>query len=521
VARNARPPHRREDQTSCIRNHAPFVSQLFSSFLSVRCALEGTATTSPAVTRCVPGTKDPRPLRNAKEETFSHDKMAVKFAVDGKEPRDATNPTAPSTSAPAVAPSRTTPSSVPKPRNNLPTTPYKPNEWHATLQNAGLLTCFHSVPTGLHEGFSVDFPIISRIQNPPNKESVKLYLDEFNKTISNETNKKRYLGPFTLPILVNLIGPFQSSPISIIPKPGRPGKFRLIQNFSYPLTPSLDFPSPSINSFISTEKFPTTWGTFEIIALLIARLPPGSEAATRDVAEAYRTIPLHPSQWPAAVIRAPDDLYYINKCLSFGAAPSAGAYGHVADTAAEIFRSEGIGPLDKWVDDHVFFRVRRAHLANYNNSQAAWNLDIQNSGPIRQSGSRLVWYPGKDHMNSTADELNEDCGKPILDLSHQSSRSKHDTLFTYCLDDINQISDSLGKIQRPTFRLVDHLHRFCLGSKLALSISSCQKNRKIQECDQRMAKPAHPHAKRRTTTVWKTATCVSRTTRRQGVPHRP
>jgi hypothetical protein len=375
---------------------------------------------------------------------LSHDKMAVKFAVNGKEPRDAMNPTAPSTSAPAVAPSGTTTSSVPKPRNNPPTTPYKPNEWHAALQNAGLLTRFHSVPTGLHEGLSVDFPIISRIQNPPNKESVELYLDEFNKTISNETNKKRYLGPFTLPILVNLIGPFQSSPISIIPKLGQSGKFRLIQNFSYPLTPSLDFPSPFINSFISTEKFPTMWGTFEIVALLIARLPPGSEAATRDVAEAYRTIPLHPSQWPVVVIRAPDDLYYIDKCLSFGAAPSAGAYGHVADVAVEIFRSEGIGPLDKWVDDHVFFRVRRAHLANYNDSRAAWNLDIQNSGPIRQSGSRLAWYTGKDHVNGTANELNEDCGKPILDLSHQSSRSAHDALFTYCLDDIDKISDKLG-----------------------------------------------------------------------------
>jgi hypothetical protein len=375
---------------------------------------------------------------------LSHDKMAVKFAVNGKEPRDATNPTAPSTSAPAVAPSGTTTSSVPKPRNNPPTTPYKPNEWHAALQNAGLLTRFHSVPTGLHEGLSVDFPIIARIQNPPNKESVELYLNEFNKTISNETNKKRYLGPFTLSILVNLIGPFQSSPISIIPKLGQPGKFRLIQNFSYPLTPSLDFPSPFINSFISTEKFPTMWGTFEIVVLLIARLPPGSEAATRDVAEAYRTIPLHPSQWPVVVIRAPDDLYYIDKCLSFGAAPSAGAYGHVADVAVEIFRSEGIGPLDKWVDDHVFFRVRRAHLANYNDSRAAWNLDIQNSGPIRQSGSRLAWYTGKDHVNGTANELNEDCGKPILDLSHQSSRSAHDALFTYCLDDIDKISDKLG-----------------------------------------------------------------------------
>jgi hypothetical protein len=175
--------------------------------------------------------------------------------------------------------------------------------------------------------------------------------------------------------------------------------------------------------------------------LLIAHLSPGSEAATRDVAEAYRTIPLHPSQWPAAVVRAPGELYYIDKCLSFGAAPSAGVYGHVADAAAEIFRSEGIGPLDKWVDDHVFFHVKRVHLANYNDCQTAWNLDIQNSGPISQSGSRLVWYASKDHTSGIADKFNEDCSKLIQDLSHQSHRSEHDTLFTYCLDDIDKISD--------------------------------------------------------------------------------
>jgi hypothetical protein len=154
--------------------------------------------------------------------------------------------------------------------------------------------------------------------------------------------------------------------------------------------------------------------------------------------------PLHPSQWPAAVVRAPDKLYYIDKCLLFGAAPSARAYGHVADAAAEIFRSEGIGPLDKWVDDHVFFCVKWVHLTNYNDCRTAWNLDIQNSGPISQSSSRLVWYASKDHASGIADEFNEDCSKPIQDLSHQSHRSEHDALFTYCLDDIDKISDRLG-----------------------------------------------------------------------------
>ena len=67
--------------------------------------------------------------------------------------------------------------------------------------------------------------------------------------------------------------------------------------------------------------------TFSIISLLIHQLPPGSQVAMRDVLEAYRTVPLHHYQWPGAV----------------------------ADAGAKFFRSQGIGPLAKWVDDHIFF----------------------------------------------------------------------------------------------------------------------------------------------------------------------
>lgn len=111
----------------------------------------------------------------------------------------------------------------------------------------------------------------------------------------------------------------------------------------------------NINSFISTNDFPTIWGKFSIILNLAANLPPGSKVATRDVAEAYYTIPLHPSQWPAAIIRTSPTHGCIDTCIAFGSTPAAGAYGHIADAAAEIFCHHGIGLLDKWVNDHIFF----------------------------------------------------------------------------------------------------------------------------------------------------------------------
>jgi hypothetical protein len=80
------------------------------------------------------------------------------------------------------------------------------------------------------------------------------------------------------------------------------------------------------------------------------------------MAEAYHTILLHTSQWPAAVVRISKMMVCIDTCVAFGAAPSCGTYGQVADVGTEILRTNGIGPLNKWVDDHVFFRVPRSQL---------------------------------------------------------------------------------------------------------------------------------------------------------------
>jgi hypothetical protein len=223
-------------------------------------------------------------------------------------------------------------------RKSNPITPYKAEAWARDLQRFGLLPRFAKIPDGIRFGFNFNFPTISSTQTPPNKQSIDTYKDHFNSSIQVELQKSHYLGPFSTDALLKLIGPFQSSPLSIIPKPGKPGKFRLIQNFSFPHSVDPLFPNPSINSFIDASDFPTTWGKFSIIYLLISRLPPGSEAATHDVAEAYRTISLHPSQWPAAVVCTSDSEFCVDTCTAFGATPSAGAYGHIADAGAKILR---------------------------------------------------------------------------------------------------------------------------------------------------------------------------------------
>ncbi|KAG6329387.1 hypothetical protein ID866_9701 [Astraeus odoratus] len=220
--------------------------------------------------------------------------------------------------------------------------------------------------------------------------------------------------------------PFQTSPLSIILKPGKP-----------------DHPNPPINSFISADHFPTIWGKFSIVYQLIASLPPGSEAATRDVAKAYCTIPLHSSQWPAAVVRGFGDQYYVDTCLAFGAAPSAGVYGHVADAGAELMQHHEIGPLDKWVNDHIFIRIRKDYLTQYNTAHAQWHQEILTNRNIKKTGGRL-WFPGKLTQAGLTEEFNKSCTYPIKDLSGSSPHMEHNALFSYNLANIDAFSEHLG-----------------------------------------------------------------------------
>jgi hypothetical protein len=154
-----------------------------------------------------------------------------------------------------------------------------------------------------------------------------------------------------------VIGPFQSSPLSLVPKEGKPDKFRAVYDFSHPHNPAIS--PPSINSDIDASNYPCTWGTFEMVCLIITCLPPESRASVRDVAAAYRTIPTHQFQWPGLVVQLKGkDSYAINTNNNFGLTSAGGVYGQLADAGVDLFRAEGIGPISKWVDDHVFFSIR-------------------------------------------------------------------------------------------------------------------------------------------------------------------
>ena len=309
------------------------------------------------------------------------------------------------------------------------------------MHKHNLVHKYPNVLSTLQIGAVIGVPRIEHTFIPPNKPSICQYATQFLSILQHEYETRRHLGPFTKAQLEAAIGPFQTSPLSIIPKPNKPGKFRLVQDFSFPHSPAA--PIPSINAHIDSSLYPCTWGTFSTIALCIARLPPGSQAATRDEAEAYRTMPLHPSQWNGTVVRVGHDAFNIDTCLSFGLTPSAGIYGACADAANDILRAQGIGPITKWVDDRVFFHIPKSALADFNAQRAHLHARITQNGGRHHDRGRW-WYHAGDLPDGHIIECDEDMAFPIKDLSSASPRSAHDTAFTYNMDDINGAAAPMG-----------------------------------------------------------------------------
>ena len=108
----------------------------------------------------------------------------------------------------------------------------------------------------LSEGFQVGIPPILVICALPNHPSLVLHVAGFQSVLDKEFAAGRYLGPFSQAELEATIGPFQTLPLSIIPKANQPFLFHIIQNFSYPHSASAAY--SSINSHINSADFPYT-----------------------------------------------------------------------------------------------------------------------------------------------------------------------------------------------------------------------------------------------------------------------
>ena len=148
---------------------------------------------------------------------------------------------------------------------------------------------------------------------------------------------RQVLQGFSPEELKNLIGPFQTLPLSLTPKPGS-NKLRMIQDMSYPRD---NLSTPSVNLSIDSDNFSTSWGTFESTAELIQTLSKGCKAATFDISSAYQIIPIYLNQQHMLCVSW-QELVYVNHAVIFGLTSSTGVFDAVADMLIALYAATGI-----------------------------------------------------------------------------------------------------------------------------------------------------------------------------------
>ena len=97
------------------------------------------------------------------------------------------------------------------------------------------------------------------------------------------------------------------SPIGVIPKKNKPGKWRLIVNLSAP-------EGASVNDGMDKEM---PYTSVDVVANKVAMLGRGSLLAKLDIMQAYRMVPVHPNYQCLLGMQWENDIF-VDRALPFG-----------------------------------------------------------------------------------------------------------------------------------------------------------------------------------------------------------
>ena len=92
----------------------------------------------------------------------------------------------------------------------------------------------------------------------------------------------------------------------------------------------------------------------DVASFQVAACPAGSQAATRNIVQAYHCSPLAPCHKKYIVFHWNNNFYVQHNVIE-GLAPARGIQGAVADACIAILNHHGIAPISKWVDDFIIF----------------------------------------------------------------------------------------------------------------------------------------------------------------------
>lgn len=135
------------------------------------------------------------------------------------------------------------------------------------------------------------------------------------------------------------------SPMGIIPKKNKPGKWRSIVDFSSPS-------KASVIDGINKELCSLSYTSVDTIANEIIARGVGTLQAKMDIKQAYRLVLVYPTdnrlvemQWEGKI--------YVNKTLPFGLRSAPLIFSSLADALVWIMQQRGVSFVDHYIDDFI------------------------------------------------------------------------------------------------------------------------------------------------------------------------
>ena len=214
------------------------------------------------------------------------------------------------------------------------------SQWSALLTDHPDRRFAEYIVSGIQQGFRIGFNRQQQLGTSPGNRpsSVPNIISEYlhREVILGRMVK---LPPYFWPKNVH------SSPIGIIPKKGKPGKWRLIVDLSSP-------ESFSVNDGISRSLSSLTYCSVDHLSALVLNNGRGALLVKADVKEAYRMIKVHPDdchllgvQWENSV--------YIDQTLPFRLRSAPKIFSAAADVIQWILLNQGIHNLLHYLDDFI------------------------------------------------------------------------------------------------------------------------------------------------------------------------
>lgn len=197
----------------------------------------------------------------------------------------------------------------------------------------------------LYLGFLYGFMLhgtMNSIVISPNHRSALKNPDIITEKLKLDLQRNRVAGPFqALPM-----SPFIVSPIGLVPKKEL-NKYRIIHDLSFP-------PGESVNDSIPAAYKPVSYEGIRRIVELVAQLGKGTLVAKADIQEAYRILPVHPSQYYLLGFSWNKEFYY-DKRLPMGASTSCSTFEQVSCALQWILQNlYNVPTVSHIMDDFIF-----------------------------------------------------------------------------------------------------------------------------------------------------------------------